>query len=452
MSSTSAPQDSLDYFQNWLGYRQWFLRIPGVQVAVTDHGRHRISAAFGRADLSSGQPLTVRHLFRVASHSKTFTAVAVLQLVEAGRLRLDDTVADRLPELAGSALAGVRVRELLGHGGGVIRDSQDGDFWQLHRNFPDREQLLAIAAEPAAAVLARNDRFKYSNIGYGLLGLIIEAVTGASYQDWVGEAIIARLGLADTGPELVESRRAELAAGHSALSYADERVVLDHVDTGALAAATGFYATAADLAEFYTALLPGDDRLLGEDSLRELGHRQWQVKQGVSDYGLGVFLTRIGDRELIGHSGGYPGHITRTLACPDRKLAVSVLTNAIDGAADPLATALFRLLEMGDSASHAPAGTGAARFTGRFRSLWGVQDVALINDRLFLLNPAVADPTDDPAPLEVIDADTLKIVGGPGGGSPGEFVRYHRGTDGSIRSVRGVSALTMTPFAVPQTS
>ena len=225
VSSTSAPAGHLDYFQSWLGYRQWLLRIPGVQVAVLDHGQRRVSAAFGHADLSTGQPLTVGHLFRVASHSKTFTAVAVLQLVEAGRLRLDDTVANRLPELAGSPLAGVQVRELLSHGGGVIRDSQDGDFWQLHRNFPDRQQLLAIAAEPAAAVLARNDRFKYSNIGYGLLGLIIEAVTGASYQDWVGAAIIARLGLADTGPELVESRRAELAAGHSALAYADERSV-----------------------------------------------------------------------------------------------------------------------------------------------------------------------------------------------------------------------------------
>ena len=168
-----------------------------------------------------------------------------------------------------------------------------------------------------------------------------------------------------------------------------------------------------------------------------------------SDYGLGVFLTKIGDRELIGHSGGYPGHITRTLACPDRTLAVSVLTNAIDGPAEPLATALFRLLDMGDSASHEPADAGAARFTGRFRSLWGVQDVALINDHLFLLNPAVVDPTDDPTPLEVIDADTLKIVGGSGGGSPGELVRYDWADDGSIRSVRGVSAITMTPFDTP---
>ncbi len=83
-------QDTLDYYRDWLGYRRWFLRVPGVQACVTEDGRQRLSIALGYADEPAGTPLTERHLFRIASHSKTFTAVLVLRLVEQGRLRLDD--------------------------------------------------------------------------------------------------------------------------------------------------------------------------------------------------------------------------------------------------------------------------------------------------------------------------------------------------------------------------
>ena len=441
-------QDTLDYYRSWLAYRRWFLRIPGVQVCVAEDGSARLFAALGCADEPAGASLTERHLFRIASHSKTFTAVLVLRLVEQGRLRLDDPVGAHVPGLAGSALAGITLRELLSHGGGVVRDSEDGDFWQLMRPYPDRDELLRIAAEPSAAVLPRHERFKYSNIAYGVLGLVIEQVTGGSFDQAVRTEILDRLGLSDIGPELGPERKQELAAGHSALSYATERTVIDHVDTAALAPATGFFATATDLASFYSALLPGDGRLLSDDSLRQLRHRMWDVKEAESGYGLGVSLLRVGEHELFGHGGGFPGHITRTLACPDRRTVASVLTNAIDGAAEPLAVTLFHLMDLAASATHQPAPDGA-RFVGRFASLWGVQDVALLGGRLFALSPTVANPADDPVALEVVDDSRLRMVSGPGTGSTGELMRYDFASDGTIRSVRGGSAMTMRPFDLP---
>jgi len=442
-------QDVLDYYASWLAYRRWFQRVPGVQACVLVDGQPRLSLADGFADEPAGVPLTEGHLFRIASHSKTFTAVLMLRLAERGELRLDDQLSAHLPELAGSELAGVTLRELLGHGAGVIRDSEDGDFWQLARPYPDTGQLLEIAGLPSAAVQPRNDRFKYSNIGYGLLGLVIERVTGASFADVVAKEITGPLGLTDTGPELNADRASEYAAGHSALSYARQRTVIEHVDTRALAAATGFYATAAELAAFFSALLPGETALLGADAGRQLRHREWDIKAGESGYGLGLILNRIGDHDLFGHSGGYPGHITRTFACRDRRLVVSVLTNAIDGPAEPLAATLFRLLDTAAAASHQPAPAGSERFTGRFASLWAVQDVALLDGRLFLLNPAAASPTDDPVALELVDDSTLRMVSGSGTGSIGEPLRYDFAPDGSIRSVRGGSGMTLRPFVQP---
>ncbi|HET6209054.1 MAG TPA: serine hydrolase domain-containing protein [Jatrophihabitans sp.] len=445
---TVLDQDTVDYYRSWLDYRRWFLRVPGVQVAVAEHAEPVLSAAFGSADLDTGAPLTERHLFRIASHSKSYAAVAGLQLLEQGRLRLDDTLGERVPELAGSAVAAVTLGELLSHGGGVIRDSEDGDFWQGWRDFPDRDGLLAIATETSAAVIGRNERFKYSNIGYGLLALALEAVGGASFADQVADRIVGRLGLADTGTDLVPARHGELAAGHGTLANGRQRQTIPHVHTGALAAATGCYATASDLVAFYSALLPGQQVLLNADSLRLMRHRQWDVKGAETGYGLGLMLTRLGERDLFGHSGGYPGHITRTFGCTETGLVVSVLTNAIDGPAEPLAAALFRLVDLAKAASHRPA-ERAERYVGRFSSLWGLQDVAAIGGRLYLLNPTVPNPAEDAAPLEVVDEASLRIVGGSGGGSYGELVRFEFDPDGSPRSIRGDSGITMTRFEQP---
>jgi len=168
--------------------------VPGVQAAVLTEGTVALSSAYGVADLATGTPLTPSHLFHVASHSKTFTATVVHQLAEAGRLRLDDPVGQWLPDLDGSPVAAVTLRALLCHGGGVVRDGRDGDFWALHRAFPDAAGLVAVARDEGA-VLPANERFKYSNIGYSLLGLVIEAVTSRPYAEVVRDQVIGRLGL-----------------------------------------------------------------------------------------------------------------------------------------------------------------------------------------------------------------------------------------------------------------
>src|SRR3954470_18427191 len=192
VASAPAP-----YLESWLDHQRRRSRVPGVQAAVRVGDRLVLDTALGVADVTTGEPLTPGHLFRIASHSKTFTATAVLQLVEAGRLRLDDPIARWVPALAGTALAEVTVRELLGHQGGVVRDGRDNDHWQLLHPFPDEALLLRIAADEGA-VLQRNEHFKYSNIGYSLLGLAIEAVTGTGYDAHLRAAVVDRLGLADT--------------------------------------------------------------------------------------------------------------------------------------------------------------------------------------------------------------------------------------------------------------
>jgi CubicO group peptidase (beta-lactamase class C family) len=441
--------DACRYFDSWLALRREVDRVPGIQAAVYHDDAVVLSTAHGVADLDSGAPLTERHLFRIASHSKTFTATAVMQLVEAGRLRLDDTVAQWIDELAPAPIGDVTLRELLAHAGGVVRDGWDGDFWQLDRAFPDRDELLRIAAD-AADVLPRNERFKYSNIGYSLVGEVIERASGIPYRQYVQERIVDRLGLRDTGPDLDRARSDAFAAGHTALGYAARRITIDHVDTGAMTAATGLYSTASDLVTYASAHFADDERLLGNAAKRQMQHAGWRVDGTESEYGFGVEATTIGQRRVLGHGGGYPGHITRTYFDPTDRLAVSVFTNAIDGPALGLATVGVKLVDLaakgvGGPTTDAP-GVDPRSFCGRFATLWGVYDIATLGGRLYQLSPTLVDPTVAPTRLEIVDRDTVRIAHTSGYGSRGETLRFERSADGTITSIRGGSGSTAYPL------
>lgn len=467
----TAPTETIrslaGYLEQWLAHQGSLGRVPGIQAAVRVGEEVVLNTAWGVADVSTGTELTTEHLFRIASHSKTFTGTAIMQLVEAGSVRLDDRLQAHIPELAGAPIGEVTVREALGHQGGIIRDGKVKDFWQRLMPFPDRQGLLAMARDEALT-FGRNEHFKYSNVAYALLGLVIETAAGTSYDDYVRTRIIDVLGLTNTGPEYDPDRHRDFVLGHTGLLHGDDvREPIEHVDSRAFGAATGFYSTAADMTTYGAAHFHGDDALLSDDSKR-LMQRLESVLEGPgipeARYGVGMSLRRLGDRDLVGHSGGYPGHITRTYIDPTDQIVVSVLTNAIDGPADALAAGIFRLIDLaldppahvqhaGDQRPTSPTDTAratsavepsrdagrdtaAARYTGRFAGLWGISDIVDLGGHLYLLNPAQANPTESYLHLRPVDADTARIQSTSGFGSVGELVHYERDDDGTIVSLR----------------
>jgi CubicO group peptidase (beta-lactamase class C family) len=451
---TPAIRSAAGYLRSWVEAQAAHRRIPGVQVAIRSGADLVLSAAVGVADAGAGTPLTTEHLFRIASHSKTFTATAVLQLVEAGRMRLDDPIGDHVPDLrtAGSPAAAVTVRELLGHQSGVVRDGEHADFWLLEQPFPGRDGVVGEVLR-AGVVHSRNEHFKYSNVGYALLGLAIESVTGTPYAEHLRRSVLEPLGLAHTGADHDPSRAGEYATGHTALLLGEvSRMPTRSVATGAMAAATGFYSTAEDLCVFGSAHFLGDDRLLTDDSKRLMQRLESVVTAygtEVGRYGVGMALQTVGERQLVGHSGGYPGHITLTLLDPVERLVVSVLTNAVDGPAEDLVVGLVKLidvtLEPRAELPRPPAGTPPLdSFTGRFASLWGVVDVAELGGRLVLVRPTLADPLPGIDELQVVDARTLRVAAQPGFGPAGELIPVERDATGRVVSLR-IGGVTSRP-------
>lgn len=461
MTSTAADtiRAVLPYIDSWLAYRTWKTRTPGAQAAVYFDGAIQFSTAYGFADVENGVELTSDHLFRIASHSKTFTATAILQLFEAGKLRLDDPAGDFVPALveAGSPVALVTVRDLLEHSAGIVRDGLDGDYWQHKRPFPDEAELIAMIVDGGDKFLP-GESFNYTNIGYSLLGLIVAAASGQSYNDYVATEIVARLGLTNTGPELDPARAGEYAAGYTGFHTSLVRHAVDHVDTRAMAAATGFYGTADDLVRYFAAHFPGDERLLKDSSKRMQQREQWlsdAATPGAAHYGLGMIIERIGDHRVVGHSGGYPGHITRSLFDPAAGLAISVLTNAVDGPAAELSNGILRLIDAAlvqapalslGRPAQAHSDIPSSRFTGRFANMWGVLDVVQLGERLVSVHPGSPNPIDGLDELEILDENTLLIRKGSGFGSVGERMVYEFDHDDNITLVRGSGGMSLTPL------
>ncbi|GAC1631339.1 MAG: hypothetical protein NVS4B2_15180 [Chloroflexota bacterium] len=155
----------------------------------------------------------------------------------------------------------------------------------------------------------------------------------------------------------------------------------------------------------------------------------------MDSYGLGMQVVTVGSRRLVGHSGGFPGHTTRTYLDPVDKLAVSVLTNESGGFATELTHSIVKLIDLALKQDPAGDSTDLDRYTGRFTNLWGYTDLFRLGNQLFTAEPTADDPASVAVKLEIVNEATLRIEEKDGYGSPGESVRYVRDARGSITKI-----------------
>lgn len=424
---------ALAYIPTWLDYQMRQSEQPGCVVAVAHRGEVLLEQAFGHADLARRERMTPRHRFRVASHSKTFTAAAMLRLREQDRLRLDDRAGQYVeglhPDVAQATLT-----QLLSHSAGLFRDGEDSGYWSDNAPFPAQAQIRADLTLPPA--ITPNTRFKYSNHAFALAGLVIEAVTGEPYCQWVQREIVEAAGLTETLPEYAASIT-DMARGHSLKWPLGHRVVFPgEAATGALAAATGFVSTAADLARFFGQLAPdAASNVLSAASRREMARPLWHDAYTATptSYGLGTISGKSDFGDWFGHSGGFPGTLTRTVVVPSHEVSVSVLTNAADGPCWPWLDGVLHILQV-FAASGAPR-PEVADWGGRWWSVWGPNDLVPAGDKVLVAMPNLLKPLDKAAELTITEPDQGRITLAGGFRSHGEPVRRERDSTGTVREV-----------------
>lgn len=424
---------ALDYVASWLAFQRRLHDQPGYAVAIVSGSEVVLEAAFGKADLATGEELTPRHGFRIASHSKSFTAAGILRLVEAGRLRLDDKVGSFVPGLHPDVSA-VTLAQLLSNSAGLVRDGADSGQFFDRRPYRRREELLADLAAPPIYPAAQ--RLKYSNHGFALLGLVIEALTGEPYPNWIQREVVAPAGLAETQPD-IGLWTGPMAKGHSGTQPLGRRIVIPADNPGnAMTSAAGFVATAADVARYFAQLSPKAERsILSPLSRREMTRRLWPDSESSlgRHYGLGTISGGEGDWQWVGHSGGFQGFITRTVILPEQDLTVSVLTNAIDGLAHPWLDGVVHILKaFSEQGAPSPA---TQDWSGRWWTIWGAGDLVPGENKVLCANPALFTPFLDAPEIEIEGQDRGRITRASAFNSPGEPARLIRDGAGRIESV-----------------
>ena len=357
---------------------------PGVALAITDRDGLLAARSFGYADLAARTPVTPETWFQHGSIGKSFSAIVALQLAEEGILDLQSPVTRYLPWFAvGGGHEPITLHHLLTHTSGLpagtdFSPDQRYEIWALRE---------VVAAPPGS-------RTRYSNVAYRVLGLVLEAVTGQSYEAMVTERILRPLGMYDTRAVIDNAMRHRQAVAY--ITYYDDRpwrpehgfAPAPWFETNS---ADGSIAgTAADLATYVRMLLNGGaypgGRMLSPERFAQLTASHTTFPWG--DYGYGLMVGERNGRAFIGHEGGMVGFVAAMFGDVPSGLGVVMFTNTYEDMA-PIASLVLETLVASHEGRPLPElsadpSIGLADYAGSYRNGSEVVRAEVVDNQLFL--------------------------------------------------------------------
>ncbi len=343
---------ALEAAKIWLEAQRAYDRIPGVSGAIVHDQQVLWSGGYGLADLAQESPATAGTIYSICSISKLFTSIAVMQLRDSGRLRLDDPVEKHLPwfKIQKTAPEGpeITIEGLLTHASGLPRESEFPYWTAPDYIFPTREQVKEKVASQQTLYPAER-YFQYSNLGITLAGEIVAAVSAEPFDQYVKNHILAPLGMTSTTPEIpADQRGIRLATGYSILTRGGEPKAMPFFQVRGIAPAAGFASTAEDLARFacwqFRLLGKGGTEILNANTLREMYRIHWVEPDFETTWGLGFSVWRRDGKIFVGHGGSCPGFRSSVLFRPEEKVAAIFLSNAHEAPSETLAQCLYDLV------------------------------------------------------------------------------------------------------------
>lgn len=344
------------------------MHVPGAAWGIVIDGELAHAGSTGHRDVKSGAAVDADTVFRIASMTKSFTAMSILKLRDEGKLSLDDPAERYVPELKGLTYPTtdsprITIRHLLSHSEGFPEDNPWGDR-QLGRT-DDEMGAMMRAGIPFSN--APGVAYEYSNYGFAILGRIVAGVSGRSYDDYVAENILRPLGMTSTTLHVAKVAPERLAIGYR---WEDERwkeePMLPH---GAFGAMGGMLTSVRDLSRYVGAFLSawpprdGAETLpIRRASLREM-QQPWRpsatrvvrnassgaVQLTSASYAFGLNVTETCDfRTIVAHSGGLPGFGSVMRWLPDYGVGIIAFGNlTYTGWGSPSTDALAALARTG---------------------------------------------------------------------------------------------------------
>ncbi|MCH7568639.1 MAG: serine hydrolase [Nanoarchaeota archaeon] len=421
----------------WLGYQKIIKRIPGMSVGIIHKDNIIFSKGYGYENIKTKKPTTDETLYRIASNSKMFTAISIMQLVESEKLRLDDPIVKYLSWLKKDD--GMTIRQLLTHSSGINRDGETSHW--IDDNFPNIKEIKEHVSK-GAMTYNPIEKFKYSNLGYSLLGNIIEEVAGKSYDQYVKENIIEKLNLKDTYPDINEEAENKLATGYGRDIPGVEREIFTNPSTNAMVSATGFISNVLDLCKFMSSQFLENDSLLKSQTKKEMQRIQWVEDKGdySINWGLGYNIWKVEKSKIIGHGGGFAGFTTGVGFDKEKEIGVALLTNASGSNAFELLGGIFHIINsvsnQYDSPDQEESKINLEKYEGRFHERGGDLEIVEINKELFLFYPENLAPFKELYKLKHKEGDTFIIETGDSFDYIGEEATFNFDKSGKVNRLK----------------
>ncbi|MGD2294763.1 MAG: serine hydrolase [Candidatus Aminicenantes bacterium] len=411
--------DAFRLIDIWLEAQRDYDSLPGISAAIVDNQEIIWSKGYGMADIEKQVKAEPGTIYSICSISKLFTSVAIMQLRDAGKLRLEDRVKDVLPwfnlQQEYEDTGPITIRSLLTHSSGLPRES-DYPYWTgPDFPFPSREQLKAKLGSQKTLYPA-SQYFQYSNLGLSLLGEIVAEVSGIPFEQYIQENILKPLRLADTRTKLPESLwRAKLSTGYSALKRDGSRDMLPLFQAEGIGPAAGFSSTVLDLARFaswqFRVLEKGGEEILKASTLREMHRVHWVDPDWRTTWGLGFSVREVDGRTMVGHGGSCPGYRSTLNIDPFKKQAFIVMINAQGVSPNKYATGMRDVLKK--ASSHKNEVTiDLEAYSGYYNAQpwWGETVILPWYGKLAVLGLPSENPAQSLTLLKHIEEDTFRRI------------------------------------------
>ena len=412
---------------------------PGLSIAIVHDQDVLWAKGYGFADRDKHVAAGPTTLYRIASVSKLFTAMALMQLRDEGRLQLDDPVSKHLAwfkvRSAASDSPAITIRHLLTHTSGLPRELPL--YYWNDLAFPSLEEMIRLVGSQET-VFPPETEWKYSNLALAIAGEVTAEVAGEPYERYVERRILSPLGMSST---LVSPRpqTPSLAIGYRRRVSGASREAEDFIDARALTPAANIASSVLDLAKLVSLQMrsgpAGGAQILKGSTLREMHRVQWLRPDWQSGQGLGFWLRRVGTDSLVGHDGAAPGYRAQLDFSPSGKLGVIVLSNAYDADTRAYVDQAFAIVGPAVAkatliASAPPVPDPAWQsYVGTYSWKHADVQVLILNDGLALIVPDATNPWESRVRLTPIGPDRFRMVGGS---ASGEQLRFERDAAGHV--------------------
>jgi CubicO group peptidase (beta-lactamase class C family) len=433
---------------------------PGLSVGIVYDQELIWAKGYGFADVEARRAATPATVYRIASITKLFTATALMQLRDQGKLRLDDRIDTHLPWFKIKdpfpSDPPLTIWHLMTHLSGLPRGS--AGLPEGARGFASRDQMIAALPQQELAFPTETE-FKYSNLGWALAGEIVAKASGEPYATYIERHILEPLGMRSTFVT-PQPTTPELATPYSRRLPGKPRRVQSFSDWAGLTPAANMASTVEDLAKF-AALQFRDEPtaappVLSPTTLREMQRIHWLRPDWKSGQGLGFAIRRIDDQVQFGHGGVTAGFRTQIQMRADDKMAVIVLANADDGDPGHYVDQVFAVVgpaihEATHPKRETTADPGWQRYVGRYgrEESDNESQVAILNGELTLMTADTMvsdDPWDARVRLAPVREHVFRMRGGS---SSGELVVFQVDSEGHVTGMKVATSSQVSPKRAP---